>query len=87
MLNILLKNANQNIKDDRGRTPLHHASLRDQLEYLINQCKVDPNVKDNDGKTPLDSVGKSFLNRHKNLKCTKFLFLFSECDFACFHLY
>ena len=54
---LLSKGANPNLKDNRGRTPLHHAAFHgyaDNVEALL-AAGADPNARDNDGWTPLNA--------------------------------
>ncbi|WP_341818436.1 ankyrin repeat domain-containing protein [Wolbachia endosymbiont (group B) of Ennomos erosarius] len=48
---LLEAGADPNIKDDRGKTPLHYASYNN-IGSLI-KAGTDPNVKDNEERTPL----------------------------------
>ena len=47
-----------NLRGQYGRTILHHACLRNDVEFVENLLNLgaDPNVQDNDGATPLMSA-------------------------------
>ncbi|KAH8876827.1 Arf-GAP with coiled-coil, ANK repeat and PH domain-containing protein isoform 2 [Schistosoma japonicum] len=53
---LLLNGADIDIKDDRGRTPLHHACRfgRVHLVCLLLRRRANQMITDNDGKSPLD---------------------------------
>ena len=44
-----------NLKDNKGRTPLHCAAYKNAIESVRILCesKADINLKDNIGRTPL----------------------------------
>ncbi|KAK6189738.1 hypothetical protein SNE40_001737 [Patella caerulea] len=52
---LLVKGANFNVVDDKNHSVLHHACRKGAMEnvnYLVNDAKVDVNHQDNDGLTP-----------------------------------
>ncbi|WCR59297.1 MAG: Phosphocholine transferase AnkX [Wolbachia endosymbiont of Ctenocephalides felis wCfeF] len=52
-VNLLLEaKADPNVKDDRGKTPLHYATDENIIKTLSREAKL--NEQDNEGKTPLD---------------------------------
>ena len=46
------------LRDEDGRTILHHACLRNDIQFVENLLNLgaDPNVQDNDGATPIMSA-------------------------------
>ncbi len=53
---LLQQDFNPNTKDSLGRTPLHHAIDKknlDAVNLLLKQQKINPNAQDNVGRTPL----------------------------------
>lgn len=52
---LLANKADVNIRDDFGRTALHHAALFDRMEIavLLVNAGADVNAKDHAGYTPL----------------------------------
>ena len=53
---LLHHGAKSNCRDDKGRTPLHFASMTGALVDILElkeKGNANPNVQDNDGKTPL----------------------------------
>ena len=55
---LLSKGANPNVKDNRGRTPLHHAAFYGYAEnvQVLLAAGADPNARDNEGWTPLNAA-------------------------------
>ena len=51
------KDADPNVKDGRGRTPLHHAAFPGYAENVqsLLAAGADPNVADNEGWMPLNT--------------------------------
>lgn len=65
-----------NIKDSKGRTALHIASICGQIkivDYLLQQC-ANTNIQDNNGLTPLHCAS---IRGHQN---TLLLLLHANCD-------
>jgi hypothetical protein len=52
---LLLYNADPNIQDNDGNTPLHRAYIvgaEHTIRDLLLKCGADPTIKNNDGKIP-----------------------------------
>ncbi|WP_353278336.1 ankyrin repeat domain-containing protein [Wolbachia endosymbiont (group B) of Longitarsus flavicornis] len=50
--------ADPNVKDDRGRVPLHYATGLNGIDFLLN-AGANPNVHDNEWKTPLHHIANT----------------------------
>lgn len=54
---LLEHQADPNIKDERGATPLHRAAARNNINcaklLFKHGCRVDVNCQDVDGNTPM----------------------------------
>ena len=59
---ILARGLDPNAKDDDGRTPLMHAVVGDQIEFvdLLIQSGADVNSQDNDGCSALHFAAQEF---------------------------
>ena len=63
---LLATDVDPNIKDNRGRTPLHHAALYGYAENVraLLDAGADPNARDNEGWTPLNAADSGRNDRH-----------------------
>jgi len=52
-----------NQKDKEWQTPLHYASLCEQVEIasLLLKARADPTIRDKEGETPADSAPPAIL--------------------------
>ena len=57
---LLAAGANPDVRDNRGRTPLHYAVAKDGVILAVVEALLDagadPAAKDSEGKTPLEGV-------------------------------
>ena len=57
LVRLLSSGGNPDVRDDRGRTPLHHAGFYGYADdRALLDAGADPNARDNEGWTPLNAA-------------------------------